>query len=143
MRVADNEFSDPAVQEPRVTGSPSDIWLVYGDLERDETHANCYASGEVTWCDDAQFPADVRYVHAATAEAKILSLELALSDLRHEAMRALVAWDGTVLPKAHDGLMQERMESLRAALAGLGAEQVIDVPCKVCNELPQTNQETA
>ena len=41
--------------------------------------------------------------------------------LRHDAMRALVAWDGTVLPKAHDGLMQERMESLRAALADFGA----------------------
>jgi hypothetical protein len=26
-----------------------------------------------------------------------------------------------VLPKAHDGLMQERMECLRAALAELGA----------------------
>lgn len=44
-----------------------------------------------------------------------------LAELRHEATRALVAWDGTVLPKAHDGLMQERMECLRAALDGLGA----------------------
>ena len=116
MRVTDNEFSDPAVNDPRVTGSPDEIWLVYGDLERDDTHANCRASGEVTWCEDAQFPADVRYVHATTAEAKILALELALSELRHEAMRVLVAWDGTVLPKAHDCLMQERMESLRVAL---------------------------
>jgi hypothetical protein len=47
--------------------------------------------------------------------ARVLALERA--ELRHEATRALVAWDGTVLPKAHDGLMQERMESLRAALA--------------------------
>lgn len=45
------------------------------------------------------------------------ALALQLAELRHEATRALVAWDGTVLPKAHDGLMQERMESLRAALA--------------------------
>ena len=37
--------------------------------------------------------------------------------LRHYALRALIAWDGTVLPKSHDGLMQERMEDLRAALA--------------------------
>ena len=44
-------------------------------------------------------------------------LAVQLAELRHEATRALVAWDGTVLPKAHDGLMQERMESLRAALA--------------------------
>jgi hypothetical protein len=44
-------------------------------------------------------------------------LAVQLAELRHEATRVLVAWDGTVLPKAHDGLMQERMESLRAALA--------------------------
>jgi hypothetical protein len=44
-----------------------------------------------------------------------------LRDLRHDAIRALVAWDGTGLPKAHDGWMQERMKCLRAALAGLGA----------------------
>jgi hypothetical protein len=37
-------------------------------------------------------------------------------DLPHAALRALVAWDGTVLPKAHDGMMQERMECLRDAL---------------------------
>lgn len=117
MRVDDNEFADPAVPEPKVSGAPGEVWLVYGDLEHDDTHTNCCASGEVTWCEDAQFSADVRYVHAATAEAKILTLELALSELRHDAMRTLVAWDGTVLPKAHDGLMQERMESLRAALA--------------------------
>ena len=116
MRVTDNEYADPAVNEPKVTDPPEAIWLVYGDLERDDTHRECCASGEVTWCEDAQFAADVRYVRAATAEAKLLALELALSELRHETMRVLVAWDGTVLPKAHDCLMQERMESLRVAL---------------------------
>ena len=44
------------------------------------------------------------------------ALAVHVSEVRHAALRALVAWDGTVLPKAHDGLMQERMESLRAAL---------------------------
>ena len=44
------------------------------------------------------------------------ALAVHVSEVRHTALRALVAWDGTVLPKAHDGLMQERMESLRAAL---------------------------
>jgi hypothetical protein len=34
------------------------------------------------------------------------------------AARALEAWDSTVLPRSHDGMMQERMEDLRAALAG-------------------------
>ena len=109
------------VVQPRVTDAPETVWLVYGDLDRDSTHRECRDSGEVTWCEDAQFAADVRYVRAATAEAKILALEMALSELRHDAMRTLVAWDGTVLPKAHDGLMQERMECLRAALADLGA----------------------
>ena len=31
--------------------------------------------------------------------------------------RLVDAWDSTVLPKSHDGMMQERMEDLRAALA--------------------------
>jgi len=38
-------------------------------------------------------------------------------ELRICAMRVLIAWDGTVLPKSHDGLMQERMEDLRKVLA--------------------------
>lgn len=41
--------------------------------------------------------------------------------LRHDAVRALEAWDSTPLPKAGDGMMQERMEGLRASLADLGA----------------------
>ena len=31
--------------------------------------------------------------------------------------RLVDAWDSTVLPKSHDGMMQGRMEDLRAALA--------------------------
>ena len=58
------------------------------------------------------------YAEAYDARREEIAL---LRGLRHDAMRALVAWDGTVLPKARDGLMQERMECLRAALAGLGA----------------------
>ncbi len=54
-------------REPRVTGSPDVIWLVYGELEHDDTHANCCASGEVTWCEDPQFIADVRYVRGDLA----------------------------------------------------------------------------
>jgi hypothetical protein len=37
--------------------------------------------------------------------------------LRQAAQHALEAWDETVLPVANDGLMQERMEVLRDALA--------------------------
>ena len=57
----DEDPADPSVHEPRVTGSPEAIWLVYGDLEHDDTHRECCATGDVTWCEDAQFPADVRY----------------------------------------------------------------------------------
>ena len=38
-------------------------------------------------------------------------------ELRICATRAIIAWDGTVLPRAHDGLLQDRMEDLRAAIA--------------------------
>jgi hypothetical protein len=41
-----------------------------------------------------------------------------LLELRLQAMRALAAWDNTVLQKSHDGMMQERMECLRAAIEG-------------------------
>lgn len=37
-------------------------------------------------------------------------------EMREAADRAVEAWDNTVLPKAHDGMMQERMEDLRATL---------------------------
>jgi len=65
MTVMDNEDpADPSVHEPRVTGAPETVWLVYGDLDRDATHRECCDSGEVTWCEDAQFSADVRYLRA-------------------------------------------------------------------------------
>lgn len=65
MTVMDNEDpADPSVHEPRVTDAPQTVWLVYGDLERDATHRECCESGEVTWCEDAQFAADVRYLRA-------------------------------------------------------------------------------
>lgn len=101
MRVADNEFSDPAVHEPRVAGSPAEVWLVYGELEHDDTHANCADSGEVTWCEDAQFPADVRYMRA---------------DLAGEQVRAAVAADRERLV----GLLSSACSLLRAA--GMSAE---------------------
>jgi hypothetical protein len=68
--------ADPGANEPRVTGAPEAIWLVYGDLEHDDTHANCADAGEVTWCEDAQFAADVRYTR---------------TDLVAERVRAAVA----------------------------------------------------
>lgn len=40
-----------------------------------------------------------------------------MNNLLTTALRALEAWDTTVLPKARDGMMHERMEDLRAATA--------------------------
>ena len=86
MTVMDNEDpADPSPHEPRVTGAPETVWLVYGDLEHDDTHANCCASGEVTWCEDAQFPADVRYLRADLLyhEARQIAAR-ALEDIANE-----------------------------------------------------------
>jgi hypothetical protein len=38
------------------------------------------------------------------------------TELSYAAVRALEAWDNTVLPKAHDGIVQERMEAMREVL---------------------------
>ena len=40
-----------------------------------------------------------------------------IDELRICAQAALIAWDGTVLPRSHDNLLQSRMEDLRKALA--------------------------
>lgn len=56
------EPDDP--DAPKVTGSPAEIWLVYGDIEEDCAHADC---GEVSWCGHHVGNADVRYVRADLA----------------------------------------------------------------------------
>jgi len=45
-----------------VTDPPADLWLVYGELEHDDTHWNCCLEGEVSWCEDKQYDSDVHYV---------------------------------------------------------------------------------
>ena len=79
MGALTKEPADPSGYEPSVTGSPETIWLVYGDLECDDTHRECCASGEVTWCEDRQFDSDVRYVREDVSELKGLR-ELADSE---------------------------------------------------------------
>lgn len=49
---------------PVVTGSPDEIWLVYGELEQDDTHDELSRSGDVAWSPNQEFPSDVRYVRA-------------------------------------------------------------------------------
>lgn len=105
MTVMDNEDpADPSVHEPRVTDSPEAIWLVYGDIEQDSTHSECCASGEVLWCEDAQFQADVSYTR---------------TDLVAERVRAAAAaererWTGNVcnalaMLRAGDSQLSARM----------------------------------
>jgi hypothetical protein len=53
----------------KVTGAPDEIWLNYGDIERDCTHTECVRDGEVTWCEDSAFESDVKYVRADRLEA--------------------------------------------------------------------------
>ena len=108
MLVTDNEYADPAVQEINVTAAPEEIWLVYGDLERDTTHAECYRDGDVNWCEDSQFSSDVRYVRADIADAAVA----AALERRSEYDDALMA--------------AERERWLKAATAAL--ELLDDLP---------------
>lgn len=111
MTVMENEDpADPSAHEPRVTGSPEAIWLVYGDLERDDTHANCCAEGEVTWCEDAQFAADVRYTR---------------TDRVSELVRAAVAAERERLDdllRRYQGISLETLECLEGPSAQEWAE---------------------
>ena len=90
---------------------------MYGDLERDETHANCCASGEVTWCEDAQFPADVRYLRADLLynEARQIAAERAADDealmaQALESLRAAYGWQATTMQ------LDKAIAALRARL---------------------------
>jgi hypothetical protein len=56
--------------KPRVTGSPERIWLVYGELEHDDTHeALIVADNHVGWCGQSVFDTDQEYVRADLVQA--------------------------------------------------------------------------
>ena len=65
----------------KVTDAPETIWLVYGDIERDCTHAECARGGDVSWCEDSQFASDVRYVRADVSDERVRVLREALQDI--------------------------------------------------------------
>lgn len=88
MTESDDD-ADASVHDPKVTGAPDAIWLVYGDIERDSTHAECCASGEVTWCEDAQFTADVRYTRTDLVAERVRS---AAAAERVRCITAVFAW---------------------------------------------------
>ena len=118
MTVMDDEDpADPSQHEPRVSDAPETVWLVYGDLEHDDTHANCCASGEVTWCEDAQFSADVRYLRADLLyhEAQQIAAQRAADDealmaQALEALRAAYGWQATTMQ------LDKAIAALRARL---------------------------
>ena len=67
------------------------------------------------------------YTHAH--DELLLEAATVISNLVAAGNRAIEAWDCTVLPVANDGMLQERMECLRAALVpnvqykGCGADR--------------------
>jgi hypothetical protein len=82
--------------------------------ENDRLRAECFklAAGQcanVTG-DDGGTPqcAEIAKLRAASRQHH--------TELSYAAVRALEAWDNTVLSKAHDGMMQERMEAMREVL---------------------------
>jgi len=78
-----DELDDTTPAQPRVTDAPDTIYLNYGDIERDATHRECCASGEVTWCEDAVFESDVKYVRADRFEALVAALKKANDQAEH------------------------------------------------------------
>ena len=73
-----NAQNDECIAPPRVTDPPADLWLVYGELEHDDTHWLCCRDGEVTWCEDKQYDSDVHYVRGDRYD----DLHTALTELR-------------------------------------------------------------
>lgn len=66
---------------PKVTNAPDSIYLCYGDIEDDCTHAEVCRDGEVTWCEDQPEDSDIKYIRSDIVDA--LRVELAELKLAH------------------------------------------------------------
>lgn len=77
----------------RITGSPAEIWLVYGDIEQDTAHAEC---GDVTWCEDQVYGSDVRYMRADSLAADLAALRRDAERWRKVERLVSNRWDGTI-----------------------------------------------
>lgn len=86
--MSNTATDDEEIKPPKVTGSPERIWLVYGDIERDCTHAECEGADSVSWCEDKQFDSDVEYVRADALTAKAATIAEQAAQL--EALRAVI-----------------------------------------------------
>lgn len=73
------------------------------------------AGVRVTWTRGERSEANARLIAACHPEALRALLEERKAMKRH-ILRALEAWDTTPLPASGDGMLQERMEDLRAYL---------------------------
>lgn len=64
--ITENDLDEEdAGPKPRVTDTPIEIWLQYGDeLLVDTPHSTLARDGEVSWCDSQVFPFDVKYVRS-------------------------------------------------------------------------------
>ena len=110
MTTMNNEDqADPSQHEPKVTGSPDRIWLVYGELEYNDTHAALCRDGEVTWCEDKQYPSDVEYVRADIA-ADLLAALRAITEI------ALMQFGEP--PADGDGPLPQALAAIRKATGG-------------------------
>lgn len=70
---------------------------------------------QATWTRGDRSEANIRFIAACHPEALHALLEERKAMKRH-ILRALEAWDTTPLPASGDGMLQERMEDLRAYL---------------------------
>ena len=119
MRVTDNEYADPAVQEPKVTGAPDTIYLNYGDIEHDDTHRECCASGEVTWCEDGVFASDVQYLRGDHLDGMIAVAVAAERERRYALatdFREYLYRVASQVPFEHAEWANELVSALLAAL---------------------------
>ena len=148
--LLDGSDADQGVTLARVTAGPEHIWLVYGDIERDATHADVYAAGDVGWCDAPQFASDVRYVRSDAADAALQRAVLA------ERERCAAICDGLThaLDHAGNSYRREAFASQCAAAIrkaqmspvvarGLGAYHIATAgkPIEPSNGWPDTDAE--
>ena len=80
--ITENDLDEEdAGPKPRVTDTPIEIWLQYGDeLLVDTPHSTLARDGEVSWCDSQVFPFDVKYVRSDEVDrlrARVAELESA------------------------------------------------------------------
>lgn len=118
--------------QPKVTGAPDTIWLVYGDLsdapENEFKHTELTQYSEtVTWCEDHQYPTDVRYIRADIADEAIALLRELVAIQDAERKHKLGAQDvGLVDRKTYREFVNRELElSSRRDAVDYAARQIV------------------